>query len=114
MPRERQRRIGPNGGAHVSACSFHETFLQGQPAPSEVPYALTMLSAVPSSLPTRLRMTASMRNCKRIWQRFALTAIRMPILLVRSVTETRMMFMLPIPPTKIEIEAMVKSMTLRV
>ncbi len=34
------------------------------------------------------------------------TAIRMPISRMRSVTETSMMFMIPIPPTRSEMEAM--------
>ena len=33
-------------------------------------------------------------------------AMRMPISRVRSVTETSMMFMMPMPPTTSEIEAM--------
>ena len=33
------------------------------------------------------------------------TALRMPISLVRSVTETNMIFMMPIPPTSREMAA---------
>ena len=42
---------------------------------------------------------------------FAPIAIRMPISRVRSVTETSMMFMIPIPPTSSEIEAAEASST---
>ena len=38
-------------------------------------------------------------------------AQRMPISRVRSVTETSMMFMIPMPPTRREIEAMAPSMS---
>ena len=38
--------------------------------------------------------------------RFAPSARRMPISRVRSVTVANMMFMMPMPPTKSEIEAM--------
>ena len=38
-------------------------------------------------------------------RRFAPTALRMPISRVRSVTETSMMFMMPMPPTSKEMPA---------
>ena len=45
-------------------------------------------------------------NCKRMSQSFAPMAMRIPILRVRSVTDTSMMFMMPIPPTRRETDAM--------
>ena len=42
---------------------------------------------------------ASIRNCNRMMVRVAPIAIRTPISRVRSVTDTSMMFMIPIPPT---------------
>ncbi len=45
------------------------------------------------------RTTASIRNWRRMAGRFAPRALRIPISLVRSVTETNMMFMMPIPAT---------------
>ena len=39
------------------------------------------------------------------------TAIRIPISRVRSVTETNMIFMIPIPPTSRETEAMLPKST---
>ena len=39
---------------------------------------------------------------------FAPIAMRMPISRVRSVTETSMMFMIPIPPTRSEIDAIAR------
>ena len=50
-------------------------------------------------------VTASNRNCSRTWRPFAPMAMRMPISRVRSVTETSMMFMMPMPPTSSEIAA---------
>ncbi|MND03161.1 hypothetical protein D3C83_228500 [compost metagenome] len=44
--------------------------------------------------------TASARNCRRITRFVAPSAFRMPISRVRSVTETSMMFMMPMPPTR--------------
>ena len=44
-------------------------------------------------------VTASMRNCTRMSDFLAPTALRTPISRVRSVTETNMMFMMPMPPT---------------
>ena len=43
--------------------------------------------------------TASTRNWKRIFRFVAPSALRMPISRVRSVTDTSMMFMMPMPPT---------------
>ncbi len=42
-------------------------------------------------------------------QVFAPIAMRMPISRVRSVTDTSMMFMIPIPPTSSETDAMAPS-----
>ena len=53
----------------------------------------------------RESVSASMMNCRRMSQVFAPTDIRMPISRVRSVTETSMMFMMPIPPTSSETDA---------
>ena len=50
--------------------------------------------------------TASIRNCCSTLLLRAPTAIRIPISRVRSVTETSMMFITPIPPTSSDISAM--------
>ena len=52
------------------------------------------------------RVSASMRNWARMSRPRAPIALRMPISRVRSRTETSMMFMIPMPPTISEIEAM--------
>ena len=52
-----------------------------------------------------LRMVASVRNCISTFCRVAPMALRMPISRVRSVTETNMMFMMPMPPTSSEMPA---------
>ena len=44
-------------------------------------------------------MAASTRNCQSISRRVAPSAFRRPISLVRSLTETIMIAMTPIPPT---------------
>lgn len=56
--------------------------------------------------PQRQIMSASMRNCRRIVRRRAPSALRSPISLVRSATETNMMFIIPMPPTKSESPVM--------
>ena len=48
---------------------------------------------------------ASIKNCMMISRRLAPMAMRMPISRVRSVTDTSMMFIMPIPPTSREIIA---------
>ena len=51
----------------------------------------------------------STRNWKSTSEPRAPMAIRMPISRVRSVTETSMMFMMPMPPTTSEIDAIAAS-----
>ena len=50
---------------------------------------------------------ASVTNCNSTSRLFAPIALRMPISRVLSVTETSMMFITPMPPTRSEIPAMV-------
>ena len=52
---------------------------------------------------------ASTRNCIRMLRGLAPTAMRRPISRVRSVTDTSMMFMMPMPPTSSETAAMAVS-----
>ena len=61
---------------------------------------------MPMRPPTPEIVDDSIRNWKRMSLRRAPMAIRMPISLVRSVTETSMMFMTTMPPTSRAIEAM--------
>ena len=49
--------------------------------------------------PIRLITIASTRNCSSTSRPLAPMAMRMPISRVRSVTDTSMMFMMPMPPT---------------
>ena len=64
---------------------------------------------MPSSPPSMVRKTASMRNCTRISRRRAPSALRTPISRVRSVTEIVMMAITPMPPTIRAIEEMTNS-----
>src|ERR1700680_2620409 len=66
-------------------------------------------NAMPTAPPTTESVTASTRNCDRISLVFAPTAWRSPISRVRSVTDTSMMFMMPMPPTINDTEAMAAS-----
>src|SRR2546426_954627 len=56
-------------------------------------------SRMPSTPPINVSVAASTRNCHRISRRVAPMALRTPISRVRSVTETIMIAMTPIPPT---------------
>ena len=64
---------------------------------------------MPSMPPISDSVTASTRNCARMSRPRAPTAIRSPISRVRSVTDTSMMFMIPMPPTRSDTEAMAAS-----
>ena len=59
--------------------------------------------------PSRLMTTLSTRNCVRTSEPRAPIAMRMPISRVRSLTETSMMFMMPMPPTIRDTDAMAAS-----
>lgn len=72
-------------------------------------YPKTKEPAIPNKTPmippSRLNITASLRNCICIAQIVAPTASRRPISFVHSVTDTSITFIIPIPPTRREIEA---------
>ena len=53
----------------------------------------------PTAPPSRQMITASIKNWMRMVRRLAPTALRKPISFVRSLIETNMMFITPIPPT---------------
>ena len=69
---------------------------------------------MPIRPPSSDRVSASTRNWARMSRPRAPTALRMPISRVRSRTETSMMFMIPMPPTMSEIEAMPPSSSVSV
>jgi len=58
---------------------------------------------IPMIPPMRHNAADSIKNCRRMVRRGAPIALRIPISLVRSVTDTNMIFMIPIPPTKSDI-----------
>ena len=62
-------------------------------------------SSTPRAPPMRPSTDASTRNWRRITSRRGAEALRRPISRMRSVTETNMMFMTPIPPTRSEMPA---------
>src|ERR1041384_1629721 len=66
-------------------------------------------TATPRRPPSMLIATLSTRNCVSTSEPRAPMAMRMPISRVRSVTETSMMFMMPMPPTSRETPAMLPS-----
>ena len=71
------------------------------------------VTAWPAPIPTRIPITppipvsvaASIKNCTRMSPRVAPNAFRTPISRVRSVTETIMIAITPIPPTSSATEA---------
>ena len=67
---------------------------------------------MPSAPPMADVVAASVTNCANITRSFAPMALRMPISFVRSVTDTSMMFMMPMPPTSSEMLAMPVKITM--
>ena len=56
-------------------------------------------STMPITPPMRQRMILSTMNCRRMARGGAPSALRTPISRVRSVTDTIMIFITPMPPT---------------
>ena len=61
--------------------------------------------ATPASPPIKDNITASIKNWIMISWRLAPMALRKPISLVLSVTDTNIIFIIPMPPTNNEIAA---------
>jgi len=70
-----------------------------------IPKTMRKLRTIPMIPPMTLKVTDSVRNCKRISFLWAPIALRIPISFILSVTETNMMFITPIPHTSKEIAA---------
>ena len=64
-----------------------------------------MPKAIPKIPPMRPIITASIKNCVIMVRYVAPRALRIPISLVRSVTETIIIFIMPMPPTRSEMAA---------
>lgn len=64
-----------------------------------------MPKIIPINPPNPDNVIASIKNCVLMSDGFAPIALRSPISRVLSVTETSMIFMIPIPPTSKEIAA---------
>ena len=78
----------------------------------EISSAMPMPVATPMMPPRLVSTAASVRNCIRIRRFLAPMAFFRPISAVRSVTETSMMFMTPMPPTSREMLAIQTSWAL--
>ena len=71
----------------------------------DITSAITMPTTMPRIPPIRVSIADSVRNCSKMRFLRAPRAFLRPISLVRSVTETSMMFITPIPPTRRAMEA---------
>ena len=79
--------------------NFTET-TSGHPANIATIQAKKIPSTNPMNPPNAVKIQDSMRNCINTFPRVAPSALRIPISRVRSVTDTSMIFITPIPPTK--------------
>ena len=93
---------------NASATASGDTAV-GHPCHNVTPRATPNPTAIPMPPPNRLNTTASTRNCRSTSRPRAPIAIRNPISRVRSVTDTSMMFMIPMPPTSSDTPAMLAS-----
>ena len=81
----------------------------GTSATLDIKYASPIPAPTPISPPMDVRTAASVRNCPRIDLFLAPSAFLRPISLVLSVTDTSIIFITPIPPTRSEILAIQRS-----
>ena len=72
----------------------------------ETSFATRTPKKTPSAPPMTATVDDSIKNCSKMSLRRAPSALRTPISRVRSVTETSMIFMITMPPTTSEMEAM--------
>ena len=77
----------------------------------EMTYEATQPTTMPMRPPTMPRTIDSIMNCIMMFWNVAPSALRMPISRVRSVTDTIMMFMMPMPPTSSEMLAIAPKRT---
>ena len=75
-------------------------------------FVATQPMMIPTTPPKELVTAASMTNCCKIVPLSAPSDFLMPISLVRSVTDTSMIFITPTPATKREIPAIPPSIPL--
>ena len=78
----------------------------------EITSAKIIPTTTPSIPPILVNTAASVKNCPKIFPFLAPIAFFKPISWVRSVTDTSMIFITPIPPTKREIPAIQINMVL--
>jgi hypothetical protein len=82
----------------------HEVTVAGRGVAVLIRKAIPKPINIPRIPPVPVTKMASIRNCFRISEDRAPIAFRMPISLVRSLTETSIIFMTPIPPTSKPME----------
>ena len=77
----------------------------------EMMYEAAQPTTMPMRPPTMPSTIDSIMNCIMMFWNVAPSALRMPISRVRSVTDTIMMFMMPMPPTSSEMLAIAPKRT---
>ena len=87
------------------AATMYQLMKIGTPDIFEMPYASPMPTSTPRMPPRQVSTPASIRNCAEMRRLRAPSAFLRPISGVRSVTDTSMMFITPMPPTMSEMPA---------
>ena len=99
--------IRPKTAHETKEMTIHNTLtMKGNDITKSTIYDNPMPNKRPITPPMRLKMMLSVRNCSKMAEFFAPIDMRKPISLVRSVTVTYMMFIMPMQPTNKEIKAM--------
>ena len=87
---------GENTAGHAGTILTILTARCAIPLPAKIP------SPTPSNPPILHTLTDSLKNCSRISEFLAPSALHKPISRVRSPTATNIMFIIPMPPTRSE------------
>ena len=97
IPTAEEKKVAPN-----TVVKFTRGMI---PAIIPMSIAPNMPRTIPIRPPVKDIIADSDKNCVMIEDVLAPNALRIPISLVRSVTDTSIIFMTPIPPTKSEMAA---------
>ena len=108
-----ERRVGITRADVPTTTERYDTIVW-IPAKCRMPADRPVPNRIPATPPAMEMRIASLRNCSSTSRRVAPTARRTPISRIRSSTEASMMFMMPMPPTRSEIDAIAPSTTLKI
>ena len=101
----RNQNITPIHTLHPNESNTDQLVIIAEIESIDASFTIPKLKAIPIPQPRSVRTLASVRNCIIISELSAPIDLRIPISRVRSETETSIIFIIPIPPTRSDIAA---------